>query len=94
MTTSEIDNLQLQHILIGTQLTKAKGKVMRVENYQVKRDLEVLIRSAEDIWSKMDNEMIQCRRRVRLTSAYTEFDAQFQKIMKIVEKEIFWQQLH
>ena len=67
---------------------------MRVENYQVKRDLEVLIRSAEDIWSKMDNEMIQCRRRVRLTSAYTEFDAQFQKIMKIVEKEIFWQQLH
>lgn len=91
---AKTDDFQIQHVLTGVELTKAKGKIVGTKNYIVKRDLELLIKSANDVWNKMDNEMIECRRRGRFTARYSELKIRLLDLLKIVDKEVFWQQLH
>jgi len=38
------------------------------------------------IWVEMDTEMIQCRRRGKLTQKYTELEAQYAENIKIFEQ--------
>lgn len=65
-----------------------------VGSVDAKLDLMVVHKNARDIWAKMDNEMIECRRRGRLTARYEQLKREIEVIFKIIDKELFWVKLH
>jgi hypothetical protein len=63
-------------------------------DYAVRRDLIALHTNIRAIWAKMDNEMIECRRRGRPTANYKTLSDEITLYLKLMEREVFWQKLH
>jgi hypothetical protein len=97
MTISEIDNSNPQpyHDIINRKLTSIWKKIQSLKgDYEAQRDLKSLHMNLRAIWNKMDNEMIECRRRGRVTSTYIELAISIETYLKVMDREVFWQQLH
>ena len=91
----EIADFQTHHGQLRAQMADIWTKIQGLNgNYAVRRDLVSLHSNLRLIWAKMDNEMIECRKRNRATSNYTELSRELAKYLKIMDREVFWQQLH
>lgn len=90
-----IVGMTLTHGRIKATLTMLIDEINNIKvDYTVKIDLLVVHQNARKVWSKMDNEMIECRKRGRFTANYQTLFDEIQSMIKIIEKEVFWQKLH
>lgn len=95
VTTLTITDAQLHHDRTRAQLASIWSRIQGLEqNYEVRRDLTTLHTNIRSIWAKMDNEMIECRRRGRATANYTTMADEIAVYLKLMEREVFWQKLH
>ena len=62
--------------------------------HSIKIDLLTMHQNARKVWARMDNEMIQCRRRGKFTSGYQSLNTEIQTIFKLIDREVFWLKLH
>jgi hypothetical protein len=91
----EIVDVQTYHDQLRAQLTSLWTRIQGLDqNYSVRRDLIALHTNIRVIWAKLDNEMIECRKRSRATANYRATAKEIETCIKIMEKEIFWQKLH
>ena len=64
-----------------TQITSIKNKVAR-------RDLFIMLRSAEAAYTQMDKESVECRRLKKETVKYQELLKNFEELLVHLEKHI------
>ena len=97
MTTSAIANSapHLYHDQTRGRLAALWRKIQALDpSITARRDLITIHTNIRKIWAKMDNEMIECRRRDKTTATYSELANHIETYLKMMEREIFWQQLH
>ena len=95
MTTSTIVDAQARHDQIKAQLVSIWSRIQDLQkNYEVRRDLIALHSNIRVLWAKLDNEMIECRKRGRTTANYTTMSDEIAVYLKLMEREVFWQKLH
>lgn len=89
------DRLLAVHEHIHTRMAKILHDIRSSScHHSVRLDLLSLNVNACGIRIKMDNEMVECRRRGRLTARYESLNSEITELFKILEREIFWQQFH
>ena len=64
-----------------TQIAAVKSKVAR-------RDLLIMLRSAEAAYTRLDKESVECRRLKKETSKYRELLQNFEELLAHLEKHI------
>ena len=90
-----IGDTQAYHDTINHKLTTLWNKIQSLKgDYETSRDLKLLHNNVRAIWNKMDNEMIECRKRNRATATYVELAESLEVYLKMMDREVFWQQLH
>lgn len=90
-----IDTAFVTHNVTKAELVKFNTEINAlIGGIDAKLDLLAVHKNARDLWAKMDNEMIECRRRGRLTARYQQLKLEIDIIFKIIDKELFWVKLH
>lgn len=84
-----------KHAKLREDLDKVRDRVSRLKLSDPSRmDLIKVHKNILEVWNKLDNEMIVCRRRNCETANYTELAEIIQARIKIMDKELFWRGLH
>ena len=84
-----------QHQQLRASIDDIRLQVQRLPHGDpARRDLMAMSHIVEGIWSKLDNEMIVCRRRRRATANYLEMVDQIEERLAIMKREVFWRKLH
>lgn len=84
-----------EHTKLRGELDKIRDRVSGLKTYDPSRmDLLKVYKHILEVWNKLDNEMINCRRRNCETATYTKLAGQIRERIKIMDKEIFWRGLH
>ena len=84
-----------QHQKLRASIDDMRLQVQRLPHGDpARRDLMAMSHIVESIWSKLDNEMIVCRRRRRATANYLEMVGQIEERLAIMKREVFWRKLH
>jgi phosphoglycerate-specific signal transduction histidine kinase len=84
-----------QHAKLRGELDKIRDRINALKTYDPSRmDLLKVHKNILEVWNKLDNEMINCRRRNCETATYTELAETIKKRLAIMDKEIFWRGLH
>lgn len=60
--------------------------IIKTKDMRIKSTLWKFYNSTRLIWVELDTEMIQCRRRKKLTQKYTELEAQYAECIKNFEQ--------
>jgi len=90
-----IDTAFVTHNVTKAALVRFNTEINAlVGGVDAKLDLLAVHKNARDLWAKMDNEMIECRKRGRLTARYQQLKLEIDIIFKIIDKELFWVKLH
>lgn len=88
-------SMTLTHGRTKTQLNNILEQINSLKgDHIIKIDLLVVHQNARKVWARMDNEMIECRKRSRFTANYQTMYEEIQVMLKLIEKEVFWQKLH
>lgn len=83
------------HNTIKAQLVRYNQEINAlIATIDAKLDLLAIHKNARDIWARMDNEMIECRKRGKFTARYDSLKHEIEVIFKIIDKELFWVKLH
>ncbi len=84
-----------KHSKLREELDKIRDRIYALKAHDRSRmDLLKVYKHILEVWNKLDNEMIVCRRRNCETANYTEIASDIDKRLKIMDKEIFWRGLH
>lgn len=84
-----------KHSKLRGELDKIRDRINALKTYDRSRmDLLKVYKNILEVWNKLDNEMIVCRRRNCETANYTEIAEDIEKRLKLMDKEIFWRGLH
>ncbi len=84
-----------EHAKLREELDKIRDRVSSLKTYDPARmDLLKFYRNILEVWNKLDNEMINCRRRNCESATYTELATTIRERLKVMDKEIFWRGLH
>jgi hypothetical protein len=90
-----IDTAFVTHDVTKAALVRFNTEINAlIGGLDAKLDLLAVHKNARDLWAKMDNEMIECRKRGRLTARYQQLKLEIDIIFKIIDKELFWVKLH
>jgi phosphoglycerate-specific signal transduction histidine kinase len=84
-----------KHTKLREELDKIRDRINALKLHDPSRmDLIKVHKNILEVWNKLDNEMIICRRRNCETFTYTELSETISKRLAIMDKEIFWRGLH
>jgi hypothetical protein len=84
-----------EHTKLRGELDKIRDRIYALKTHDRSRmDLLKVYKNILEVWNKLDNEMIVCRRRNCETANYTDLALDISKRLKLIDKEIFWRGLH
>lgn len=88
-------DLPKYHDQTRARLASIWSKIQALDpSIEARMDLMRIHHNIRKTWAQMDNEMIECRKRSRATATYTELAVKIDEYLKLMDREIFWQQLH
>lgn len=84
-----------EHAKLREELNNIRYRVIGLKTYDSSRmDLLKFYKNILKVWQKLDNEMINCRKRNCETATYTELAETIRERLKIMDREVFWRGLH
>jgi hypothetical protein len=78
--------MQQQHEAHIARLEQLLASVAHTKDIRARSTLYKFYRTCREIYTEMDKEMVQCRRRNKLTQKYTELQAQFAEAIATFEQ--------
>ena len=85
--------MQAQHQANRDRLDECLTALQSTTDMQAKSALWKFYENCRTTWIKLDNEMVECRRRQRLTHKYTELQAEFDEYIKHFEQWLIMSKL-
>lgn len=83
------------HAKLREDVDRIRSRINKLSHHDPSRmDLIKMHRNILEVWTKLDNEMINCRKRNCETANYTELSTVIRDRIKIMDKELFWRGLH
>lgn len=84
-----------RHGQLREHLDSVKRHIRSCNNLDliVRRDLLRMHNTCETTYTEMDREMVECRRKRRPTSRYTELESKLTSMISTLEKRITWANL-
>jgi guanyl-specific ribonuclease Sa len=76
-----MDGLQIR-------LSQIKQQIAQVKNRQARQDLTMMLRSANAAMTKIDQELVECRRLQRQTIKYQDLLKEADQALKFVEQHL------
>lgn len=73
---------------LSKRIDDAYARISAVKNKVARRDLLVMLRSAETAYTKLDSESVECRRLHKTTSRYNDLLKNCEDILAHLEKHI------
>lgn len=73
---------------LSKRIDSAYTKIEAVKSKVARRDLLMMLRSAEAAYSKMDSESVECRRLHKTTLKYKELRKNCEELLNHLEKHI------
>ncbi len=73
---------------LQTRLSKITIQIPQVKNRQARRELTMMLRSANAAMRNIDKELVECRRLHRLTSKYQDLVQEADKVLNFVEQHL------
>lgn len=71
-----------------TRIEQAIAQVSRIKNKQARRDLMLMTRGAQAAMTRIDRELVNCRRLGKPTATYHDLVAEAGKILDYLEQHI------
>ena len=78
--------MQQQHEAQIAKLEELLASVSHTKDMRARSTLYKFYRNCREIYTEMDKEMVNCRRRDKLTQKYTELQAQFTEAINTFEQ--------
>jgi hypothetical protein len=78
--------MQEQHQANGDRLTGVLTVLQKTEDIRAKSALWKFYNNTRLVWTELDKEMINCRRRSTVTLKYTELEEEFNETIRIFEQ--------
>jgi hypothetical protein len=78
--------MQQQHEAHIAKLEQILASVAHTKDIRARSTLYKFYKNCRDIYTKMDKEMVLCRRKDKLTLKYTELEAQFTEAINTFEQ--------
>ena len=85
--------MQAQHQANRDRLDECLTTLQETRDMRAKSSLRKFYENCRRTWVELDNEMVECRRRQRVTHKYTELQAQFDECVKHFEQWIIMAKL-
>ena len=73
---------------LQTRLSQLTLQIPQVKNRQARRELTIMLRSANAAITKVDQELVECRRLQRQTIKYQDLVSEADKVLKFVEQHL------
>jgi hypothetical protein len=73
---------------LQNRLNQLELQIPRVKNRQARRELTMMMRSAHAALTKVDQELVECRRLQRQTVKYQDLVANADQVLKFVEQHL------
>lgn len=70
------------------RLTQIELKILCIKNRQARRDLTLMLKSASSAVTKIDQELVECRRLQRQTAKYQDLVNEADQVLKFVEHHL------
>jgi hypothetical protein len=70
------------------RLTQIESQITRIKNRQARRELTMMLRSANAAITRVDQELVECRRLQRPTSKYQDLITEANQVLKFVEQHL------
>ena len=73
---------------LQTRLNQLKQQIPQVKNRQARRELTMMLQSANATITKADQESVECRRLQKQTIKYQELISEADQVLKFVEQHL------
>jgi guanyl-specific ribonuclease Sa len=73
---------------LQTRLDQLKQQIPQVKNRQARRELTMMLQSANSAITKVDQESVECRRLQKQTIKYQELINEADRVLKFVEQHL------
>lgn len=73
---------------LRARLSQITLQISQVKNRQARRDLTMMLRSANAAMRNIDQELVECRRRQRATAKYQDLVTEADQVLKFVEQHL------
>ena len=70
------------------RLTQIETQIPNIKNRQARRELNMMLKSVHAAMTKVDQELVECRRLQRTTLRYQELVAKADQPLKFVEQHL------
>lgn len=70
------------------RLTQIETQIPNIKNRQARRELTMMLKSAHAALTKVDQELVECRRLQRQTARYQELVTNADQVLKFVEQHL------
>jgi hypothetical protein len=78
--------MQSQHEAHIAKLEELLASVSHTKDIRARSTLHKFYKNCREIYTKMDKEMVSCRRRNKLTQKYTELQAEYTEAINTFEQ--------
>ena len=82
-----------QHGVLKSRMARLYADINQVSNLVYKVDLLKMYKGANDLWAKLDNELIACRAWHKLTPAYHTLAQEIESRIEYMNKRIVWSKM-
>ena len=70
------------------RLNQIESQIPRIKNRQARRELTMMLKSANAALTKVDQELVECRRLHKQTNKYQELLAEADKVLNFIEQHL------
>jgi predicted nucleic acid-binding Zn-ribbon protein len=70
------------------RLQQLEQQIPNIKNRQARRELVMMLKSANSALTRVDQELVECRRRQRPTVKYQDLVTEADKVLKFVEQHL------
>lgn len=70
------------------RLTQIETRIPNIKNRQARRELNMMLKSAHAALTKVDQELVECRRLQKQTIRYQDLITEADKVLRFVEQHL------
>lgn len=70
------------------RLTQIEQQIPNIKNRQARRELTMMLKSAHAALTRVDQELVECRRLHKQTNKYQELIAEADKVLNFIEQHL------
>jgi hypothetical protein len=70
------------------RVTQIESQIPNIKNRQARRELTMMLKSAHAAITKVDQELVECRRLQRSTVRYQDLIAEADRVLRFVEQHL------